>query len=143
MLGMLKKHTVELSPEVRGRLLNQGKTLPNHTIKRCLIYGDEEYIDKTTTDFEGNFQFPEKSIKSKLPGNIFHEPKVQQIICTEIEGLIHLIWFSNQDGLHTNPLYRNYLNSLNADISDEKESFWIDDPEDSTQSYQIHSICRW
>ncbi|WP_077341933.1 DUF6795 domain-containing protein [Pseudocolwellia agarivorans] len=143
MLGMLKKHTVELSPEVHGRLSNNKTPISNHKIKRCLIYGDEEYIDEAITDFYGKFQFPSKNIKSRLPGNPLHEPKVQQIVCMEVEEKVYLIWFSNQDGLHINPLYCSYLNNLNADISNEKESFWIDDIKDPTQSYQIHSICRW
>lgn len=143
MLGMLKKYTVELSPEVRGQLLNQKKPLSHHKVARSLIYGDEEYLDETITDMEGNFQLSKKSIKSKLPGNVFHEPKVQVYITTEVHGAAHLLWFSNQDGININPLYINYLNSLNADISNKEESFWIDEPQDPNLSYQIHSICRW
>jgi len=143
MLGMLKKYTVELSPEVSGQLSNKKTPLLNQTIKRCLIYGDEEYVDTTITDFDGKFKFPPKNIQSRLPGNPLHEPKVQQIICADINDSVYLIWFSNQDDIHINPLYCDYLNHLNADISDEKESFWIDDIKDPEQSYQIHSICRW
>ena len=143
MLGMLKKYTVELSPEVQGRLLNEKVPIPNYEINRCLIYGDEEFLDKVSTDLQGNFKFEKKAIKSNLPGNIFHEPKVQMYITTEFNGDTHLLWFSNQDGININPLYVNYLNSMHADLSQKEESFWIDEPQNPEKSYKIYSICRW
>ncbi|OBT07019.1 hypothetical protein A9267_14185 [Shewanella sp. UCD-FRSSP16_17] len=143
MLGMLKKYTVELSPTINGQLSNQKIPITNQKVIRSLLYGDEEYVDETITDAKGRFSFTEKSIKSKLPGNIFHEDNVQLYITTNVENETYLLWFSNQNDIIINLLYVDYLNTLVADITSEEESFRIYEPDDATKSYQIHSICRW
>jgi len=67
MFGFLKRYDVHLSPEVHGQVKLDGKPMANLEVYRELTYRDD-FIDKTVTDFEGRFYFPEKNIRSRIPG---------------------------------------------------------------------------
>jgi hypothetical protein len=142
MLGMLKKHTVELSPEVSGRLTNKGLPIKNKIIERSLTYADEEYIDSCETDSNGEFSFSVKTIKSRLPGNVLHEPIVRQAIYIDFEDKNYLLWHAFQDGIEVIIEFQPKLKNLIADISTPEKDFRITS-QSNNKSYKIFSICNW
>ena len=143
MLGMLKKHTVELSPEVYGRLTNNGIPIENQLIERSLTYADEEYIDSCETNANGEFSFTAKTIKSRLPGNVLHEPIVRQAIYVDFEDKNYLLWHAFQDGIEVVFEFQAKLKNLIADINDPEKDFRIASQTNKNKSYKVFSICNW
>lgn len=58
-------------------MLLNGQPLEEVLVSRELHY-DKEYVDKTTTDAEGNFRFTEKNIRSRIPGGLW-EMRTRQV----------------------------------------------------------------
>ena len=143
MFGILKKYTVHLCSEVRGNITLQGKPLPNIEIKRSLTYADEEQIEVTKTDENGCFAFDEKLMKSKLPGNILHQPVVRQIVYLKHEDENYVLWYANQRGISPIPGYVSRLLKLNAELTTEELSQEIENEEDLDYPHCTTSICRW
>ena len=141
MLGMLKKYTVELCPEVHGRLTNNGAPIENQLIERSLTYADEEYIDNCYTDADGKFSFTAKSIKSRLPGNILHQPVVRQILTTYNADKELYIWFTNQYDTACPDIYKSHLNNLTAELMNKEEVFELINVETPEFPLVVKSIC--
>ncbi|MDO6611391.1 hypothetical protein Q4601_14355 [Shewanella sp. 1_MG-2023] len=143
MLGMLKKYTVELSPEVHGKISNNGSPIENLLIERSLTYADEEYLDNCLTNANGEFSFEAKSIKSRLPGNILHEPVVRQVI----EFTMHdhdsetYIWATNQHDITCPTICKTHLSNLTSDISNEEEVFELTNVEAPEYPLIVRSNC--
>ena len=141
MLGMLKKYTVELCPEVHGRLTNNGAPIENQLIERSLTYADEEYIDNCYTDADGKFNFTAKSIKSRLPGNILHQPVVRQILSTYNADKELFIWATNLHEIVCPDIYKSHLLKLAADLQNEEEVFELENIELPEFPLLVRSIC--
>ena len=141
MLGMLKKYTVELCPEVHGRLTNNGAPIENQLIERSLTYADEEYIDNCYTDADGKFSFTAKSIKSRLPGNILHQPVVRQILSTYNADKELFIWATNLHEIVCPDIYKSHLLKLAADLQNEEEVFELENIELPEFPLLVRSIC--
>ncbi|QLE86639.1 hypothetical protein FLM48_17110 [Shewanella sp. Scap07] len=142
MLGLLRKtYTVELCPEVQGRLTHNNLPIQNQTVTRSLTYNDEEEVDECVTDSDGVFYFPAKSIKSKLPGNIFHEPVIRQIIFVEFQEQEPLIWFANQREIDTPKVFIRLMSKLNAELTAEEQVYEFENKEFSASQFRVRSLC--
>ncbi|SBS34157.1 hypothetical protein MSP8886_02981 [Marinomonas spartinae] len=141
MFGLIR-YKVHLCCEVKGRLTVGGKPLINQLVERSLTY-DEEEVDSVYTDDGGYFTMPAKSLKSRQPGSIFHQPVVRVIIITRYEGVMHTLWFSNQRGINIPNEYKKRMSSLNGDLSLESIDHDFTDPNDKLEKYSVESICRW
>lgn len=140
MFGLIR-YTVELCPEVKGQLTNNGAPIANQLIERSLTYEDEE-IDSVYTDENGCFSLPAKSLKSLKPGSIFHEPVVRIIIDLEKDGKIFNLWIGFQHGLKTPKEFKRLLKNLNADLTNDETKHHLVNPEDSLDEHFIKSIAQ-
>jgi len=144
MFGLLKKYDVHLSPEVVGRITLNAKPLPNQEVIRSLTYTHhKETIEKTFTDNNGNFSFPERNTTSRKPGSMFDESNVRQIILVERNGDKFLLWFANTIGIKPAKAIHKRLSSLNCDLNDSEISLEFSSIEHPQTSHFVHSICRW
>jgi hypothetical protein len=142
MLGLIR-YTVELCPEVKGQLTDNGTPIANQLIERSLTYEEEE-LDSVYTDENGYFSFSAKSLKSRKPGSIFHEPVVRVIIDLERDSEVYLLWFGNQRGTKNTSEFKKHLISLNADLtSSEQVHHFINTDSPFQEEHNISSICRW
>ncbi|QLE86638.1 hypothetical protein FLM48_17105 [Shewanella sp. Scap07] len=143
MLGMLKKYTVELCPEVNGRISSNGTPIENLLIERSLTYAGEEYSDDCLTNANGEFRFEKKSIKSRLPGNICHEPIVRQVI--EFTLTNHkeetYIWATNQHDISCPEVCKLHLSNLVSDISNEEQVYELANIEAPAYPLIVRALC--
>jgi len=133
---------VHLCPEVKGRVTLEGKPLVNQKIERSLTLEDEE-LDHVYTDADGHFSFVAKSLKSKLPGNIFYQTVVRIIVDMEFEGEIYNLWIGFQHGLKTPSEFKKHLLKLNAELSAEECKHHLVNPKKTSEEHYVSSICRW
>ncbi len=143
LFGLMQKHHVHLCSQVRGSVTLKGKPIAGIEIKRSLSYADEEQIDITKTDEQGSFAFEEKSIRSRLPGNILHQPVVRQIVYLKYEGEHYVLWYANQRGIEPIPGYTARLLQLNAELTTEEQVYEIENHDSLLHPYGVTSICRW
>ena len=142
MFGWFKREEVLLSSPVQGQLLDGDKPLSGITVTRELIYG-KEYIDTTTTDKNGYFEFPEKNIKSNKSNNMFdNEPIQQNIFIKHNENEITLwgiyfLAFSPKDQTIT----RN-LNNLMCNVNTTPQTHDIKVTENNDHFFSIYTICN-
>ena len=140
MLGLIR-YTVELCPEVKGQVFDNGTPLANQLIERSLTYEEEE-LDSVYTDENGCFSFPAKSLKSRKPGSIFHEPVVRIIIDLEKDGEVYNLWLGFQHGLKNPKEFKNFLKNLKADLTDEEVKHHLINSEAPLDEHFIKSIAR-
>jgi len=134
--------TVHLCPEVKGRVTLEGKPLANQKIERILTFEEDE-CDYVSTDEDGNFSFPAKSLKSKLPGNIFYQTVVNIVLVTKYSNDCFMLWHGSQLGLKTPSEFTTHLLSLNADLTTEEVKHHLVNPNKTSEEHYIFSICRW
>jgi len=127
---------------VKGRVTLEGKPLANQKIERSLTLEDDEY-DYVYTDENGNFLFTAKSIKSKLPGNIFYQAVVRIIIDLEYNEEVYNLWYGYQHGLKTPVEFEKHLLTLNADLTNKELDHHLINPQKTSEEHYIGSICRW
>ena len=139
MLGLIR-YTVELCPEVKGQVFDNGTPLANQLIERSLTY--EEELDSVYTNENGCFSFPAKSLKSRKPGSIFHEPVVRIIIDLEKDGEVYNLWLGFQHGLKNPKEFKNFLKNLKADLTDEEVKHHLINSDDPLDEHFIKSIAR-
>ena len=145
MFGLFaKKYDVHLSPAVSGRLTKDGQPLVGVKVIRDLNY-DKSFIDSTTTDADGQFSFPAKSIRSSLPGGVFTaETRVIQTINAEFSGTNYLLWDTGQHGISENPELTLRLQQLNCELSEKEMIYYVPNPQSKIGSeHSITTICRW
>ncbi len=148
MFGLFaKKYDVHLSPAVSGRLTKDGQPLAGVKVVRDLHY-DKPLIDKTTTDADGKFSFPAKSIRSSLPGGLFTgDIPVIQTITTAFSGKNFLLWTTVQHGFKENPELAVRLQQLNCDLNTEEVVYYVPNPDPvwskAGMNHGIGTICRW
>ena len=142
MFGLIR-YKVHLCCEVKGRLTLKGKPLANQLVERSLTYDDEE-LDSVYTDDDGYFSMPARSLKSRKPGNILHQPVVRIIVDTEYEGEVYTLFFGNQRGIKTPLVFHQCLVSLNADLeTKETNHSLIENDGDEFDEYTVLSIVDW
>ena len=143
MFGLFKKYDVHLCPEVKGRILDHGKPVEGLEVKRWLHYVDEiEREDRTFTNSNGEFYFPEKNIRSRLPGRMFVENLTRQSIYIELNNEKLPLWHSTLRGRFTDTAYSKKLNSLYCDLKNTAVNFEFENPSGGME-YYARSICRW
>lgn len=79
MFSWFKKTEVELSPEVNGTVTLHGKPIAGAKVLRYLTYSEKKFNDSTTTDEQGRFQFPAKTVKLRV-SSMFDTAVTQNIV---------------------------------------------------------------
>ena len=133
---------MHLCSEVKGRVTLEGKPFANQSIIRSLTYEEEE-VDSVYTDEDGNFSFKAKSLKSKLPGGIFHEPVVKITIGIKYYNEVYILWNGFQHATKTPTEFKKHLLKLNAELTSEKIKHHLVNPKKTSEEHFISSICRW
>ena len=139
----MKKYDVHLCPEVHGRVTFKGQPLSGITIIRDINYG-ESYIDKTQTDANGEFHFPEWNIQSHLPGNLFtQETRVIQHVYFKMNKKFIYLWGAPQRGTKPNQALSQRLALLKCEVTDKRADFYFPSAEHPEFYHTAVSVCRW
>jgi hypothetical protein len=145
-IGIIKQD-VEMSPEIKGRLTEDGVPLSGVTITRRFAYEGykkgEEQLDYSTTDANGAFSFPELIIKSRYPKDIFGQNALVKLrIYYEQESSRHYFWFSNSSYAPFVEPIAALLQKLKADLKNKQVKYQFDTSPYSEEMQQIvSSIC--
>ncbi len=148
MFGLFKRYTVEMSPEVRGRITDGGKPVIGMQVARSLVYegykNGEEQLEHTMTDDNGEFSFQAMIIKSRKPGDIFGQNiPVKQVIYVERGEQLSRLWNTSKVWAAIKPL-SDLLLQLNADLQDKQVQHLIDTSNYGGRAQQsVSSICHW
>lgn|GEM_PF-837168 len=142
MGGLFKSYNVQLSPAVRGQVLKDGEPVPNVRIIRELTY-EKEYLDQTRSDGNGHFQLPAKWIRSRIPGRMFNETRIRQIIDAEKDGQSYLLWYTNTPSIAPEHNVVEKLDSLSCDLSNSEKLHHFRVAENPDFTHDVYSICRW
>lgn len=148
MFGLFKRHSVEMSPEVRGRISDGGNPVVGIRVARSLVYEGyekgKEQLEHVITDESGAFYFEPMVIKSRMPGDIFGQNiPVKQVIYIERGEHLYRLWNTSKVWEPIKPL-SDLLIQLNCDLQDKQVQHLID-----TSSYggrvqqSVSSICHW
>tara|TARA_Y100000310_G_scaffold337451_1_gene424555 strand:- start:1944 stop:2453 length:510 start_codon:yes stop_codon:yes gene_type:complete len=134
MFGRFKLHTVEMSPEVSGRITDGGKPLSGVQVARSLAYDGykdgKEQLEHTFTNENGEFSFTKMVIKSRKPGSIFGQNMpVLQAIYIERDDKLYQLWYTSKVWEPIKPL-SDLLLRLNADLQNKEIHHEVD-----TRSY--------
>ena len=142
MFGFLKKHDFILSVPINGQLLENGKPLANTSVFKSFTF-DEEYLEETKTDENGNFSFSEKVIKTSKPSNMFDNGSlIQHIYIKSDKAEDRVIWFARL-GLHKQSTTLNgYLNNLVCDVAKEPQTYDIPIIEDKQHVFTVYTPCK-
>ena len=141
MFSWLKKYDVHLSPAVQGSITFDGKPLANAVVSRELQY-DKEYVDKTTTDSEGNFSFPEKNIRSRKPGSLA-EMRTRQVVVVQHQQKNYLLWYLTTSSIAPQQAVVQRLASLNCELTNDEQEHVFPNIEKPDFPHSTFSICRW
>ncbi|QLE87147.1 carboxypeptidase regulatory-like domain-containing protein [Shewanella sp. Scap07] len=153
MFGLFEKAVdVAVFPSVSGRVLNNGEPISNFKLRRGYLYlGTEEeqpVWDEAYTDEQGNFQFPELIIQSKLPNIPFGRTIIAQLI--DIQDTRYpeykdtYLWWAKSKGVNHISHFVERLAALNCDLNDEEVPHQIiNEKYEGAIRYEVKSICRW
>jgi len=136
-----------MSPEVKGRLTENGEPLVNVTITRRFAYEGykkgEEQLDYTQTNLNGEFSFPEIIIKSRYPKDIFGQnARVHLSVYYKRKADPYYLWFSSSSYAPFVEPIAKLLKTLNADLANEEIKYQFDTSAYSEETQQIaSSIC--
>ncbi|MDO6837541.1 hypothetical protein Q4596_18100 [Pseudoalteromonas carrageenovora] len=155
MFGLFKSYEVELSPEVKGRITNEGKALSGVEVIRKLFYEGYDrspVIDYALTNTRGEFSFEESIVRSKAPGNIVGQDYLIRQEITIKKDLQDVKKNSNEDdyywlwvmskGWKSVPPVNSLLRELNADLQNEEVQHDLDISQFGGSRYQpLITIC--
>lgn len=133
---------MHLSPAVHGKITLNGKSLHSIKVFRELDYG-KSYNDEAITDEQEQFYFPEKNIKSRLPGNKFDQSKIRQVISLDHHGKTFVLWYLNTSSIKPQQAIVQRLATLNCDLSNEELEHIFPNIEKPDFPHSTFSICRW
>ncbi|XQW83534.1 DUF6795 domain-containing protein [Thalassotalea piscium] len=148
MFGFFKRHTVEMSPEVRGRITDGGKPVVGMQVARSLSYEGyekgKEQLEYTFTNENGEFTFQPMIIKSRMPGDIFGQNmRVKQSVYVERGDDLYSLWFTRKAWDPIQPM-SDLLLQLNGDLQNKKVQHQIDTTKFGGLPAQVViSICHW
>ncbi|PMG41181.1 hypothetical protein BCU91_11090 [Shewanella sp. 10N.286.52.B9] len=148
MFGFFKRHTVEMSPEVRGRITDGGEPVVGMQVARSLSYEGyekgKEQLEHTFTNENGEFTFQPMIVKSRMPGDIFGQNQlVMQIVYVERGDKLYRLWGTRKVWEPMPPM-SDLLLQLNGDLQNKEVQHLID-----TSSYggmerqNVSTICYW
>lgn len=155
VFGLFKSYEVQLSPEVKGRITNQGEALAGVEVIRKLFYEGYEknpVIDYALTNTRGEFSFDELIVRSKAPGNIVGQDYLIRQEITVKKDLINVKNEANDDGYYwlwvmskgwkSVPPVSRLLTGLNADLQNEEVQYDLDISQYGGSRYQpLVTIC--
>lgn len=148
MFGFFKRHTVEMSPEVRGRITDGGKPVVGMQVARSLSYEGyekgKEQLEHTFTNENGEFTFQPMIVKSRMPGDIFGQNMlVKQSVYVERGDDLYSLWFTRKPWDPIQPM-SDLLLQLNADLQNKEVQHQIDTTDfGGMPSQGVISICYW
>ncbi|WP_159821992.1 DUF6795 domain-containing protein [Colwellia sp. 20A7] len=148
MFGFFKRHTVEMSPEVRGRITDGGKPIVGMQVARSLSYEGyekgKEQLEHTFTNENGEFSFKPMIIKSRMPGDLFGQNMlVKQSVYVERGEDLYSLWFTRKPWDPIQPM-SDLLLQLNADLQNKEVQHQIDTTDfGGMPSQGVISICYW
>ncbi|WDE02752.1 carboxypeptidase regulatory-like domain-containing protein [Thalassomonas viridans] len=144
MFGLLFKYTIDLCPEIRGRMTYKGKPITNLEVSRSLTYSDEdEEVDTTITDNDGFFSFPKAQMKSRLPASIFHEPVIRQVLVLNYQDKNYLVWHFTQKQIKPHLAIVNILKQLDVELTNSEIYHDFENIEEPGKLHTAVGICRW
>ena len=139
-----KKKEVFLCPEVNGVVTENGTPVANLEIIRSLIYIDEKVRrDIATTDEDGRFHFPKKTIFSSIPNKLIVEHRISQEIFIEKGSTLIPLWVANQSSITEIPEYSKKLAFLECELTNKRVDFEFKKNNNEHLNYVASSICRW
>jgi len=148
MFGLFKRHSVEMSPEVRGRITDGGNPVVGMQVARSLVYegyeNGKEQLEHTFTDESGYFSFEPLIIKSRKPGDIFGQNLlVKQSIYVERGDDLYSLWFARKVWFPLESM-SDLLLQLNGELQNKEVQHQIDTSRFGGMSAQVViSICHW
>ena len=130
MFGFLN---INLSPEVKGVVTQNGEAVVGAEVKRTLIYNDKTYTAITVSQADGSFSFSAQDVSSVmklLPA----EMVVTQKITLSVDGKDYLAWETvkrdDSDSLASK------LAQLKCELSNASQAY-------EDERSVIVGICRW
>ncbi|MAD74046.1 MAG: hypothetical protein CML20_04480 [Rheinheimera sp.] len=141
MFDWLKKHDVHLSPAIQGTVLMDGMPLAGVRVSRELHY-DQEYVDTTRSDDNGNFSFPAKTIRSSKPGTL-QELRTRQVIVVHHQQQTYLLWYLTTSSIKPQQAIVQRLAALNCELSNDEQEQVFPNVENPDFPHSTFSICRW
>lgn len=141
MFAWFKKYDVHLSPEVQGKITLNGKPLSGIKVFRELDY-DKSYNDEAITNEQGQFYFPEKNIKSRLPGNKLDQSTIRQVISLDYQSKTYVLWYTSTPSIEPHATFKNLLKALNCDLTSPEEKYRLPNIEYPDFPHGVVSICQ-
>jgi hypothetical protein len=142
MFSWFKKYDVHLSPAVYGQITLDGEPLHSIKVFRELDY-DKSYTDEAVTNAQGEFHFPEKNIKSRLPGNKLDQPTIRQVISLDYQGQTFVLWYTSTPSIEPHATFQRLLAALNCELKSPEEKYSLPNMEYPDFPHGVVSICRW
>jgi len=148
MFGLFKRHSVEMSPEVRGRITDAGNPVVGIRVARSLVYEGyekgKEQLEHTFTDESGSFYFESMVIKSRMPGDVFGQNiPVKQVIYVERGDQLYRLWNTSKAWETMKPL-SDLLLQLSGELQNKEVQHLIDNSNFGGRARQsVSSICHW
>ncbi|MPW31903.1 hypothetical protein F9L16_23390 [Agarivorans sp. B2Z047] len=146
-IGIIKQD-VEMSPEIKGRLTEDGKPIIGATIAHSIVYEGfkkrQELLQYDTTNGAGHFTFPEVAIKSHHPkGLLGQNSRVSMRVYFERNSDIHQLWYSSSSRMPLAKPVVAQLKNLDCDLNNSKIQYEFDTSVFSEEkALVVISICK-
>ena len=141
MFSWFKKYDVHLSPAVQGSITFDGKPLAGIKVFRELDY-DKSYNDEAVTDELGRFNFAEKNIKSRQPGNKLDQSTIRQVISLDYQGKTYVLWYTSTPSIEPHATFRRLLGALHCELTTAEEKYSLPNIEYPDFPHGVVSICQ-
>ena len=115
MFSWFKRTELELSPEINGTIKLNGKPVAGATVHRYLSYGDKDFNDNITTDIDGRFKFPVKTVKIRVSS--MFDTWVSQLLIVESAKQKVKIWSTGATNTLTYNSVHQLLSSLDCELT--------------------------
>ncbi|WP_055733709.1 DUF6795 domain-containing protein [Agarivorans gilvus] len=140
-IGIIKQD-VEMSPEIKGRLTENGEPIVGATIARTIVYDGyrkgQEQLQHTVTDDDGQFSFPKMIVKSRYPKDILGQnSRVSLGIYTERNNQLYQLWYSSSSWMPLAKPVATQLTKLNCDLSYQEMQYEFDTADFSDEKKQL------
>ncbi|MPW29308.1 hypothetical protein F9L16_09885 [Agarivorans sp. B2Z047] len=143
-IGIIKQD-VEMSPEIKGRLTENGKPIVGATIARTIVYEGykkgQEQLQHTVTDDEGRFSFPKMTVKSRYPKDIFGQNALVGMgVYYENKDTLYQIWHSSSSWQALRAPIPDLLLQLDCDLNNKKITYVIDTTDLNSEQYKVEQL---
>jgi len=141
MFSWFKKYDVHLSPAVQGKITLDGQPVAGVTVFRELDY-DASYNDDAVTDAQGHFQFSEKNIKSRQPGNKLDQSTIRQVISVDYQGQTYVLWYTSTPSIKPHATFQRLLTALHCELTSPEQKYSLPNAEYPDFPHGVISICQ-